>query len=767
MKIYPRGSEWRKWDLHVHVPGTKLNNGYGVSPDWDLFCRILEESDVVAFGITDYFSADAFYEFATRYKELYPNSEKVFFPNIELRLNETVNGDNQDVNLHLIFRPDVPKEKLELLLRELKTEITDGNNRNIPCSELATEAQYRAATVTRTNLRNAFENTFGKESAWSDNVIVVVPANNDGIRPPSGAARKANLADQIDKGADALFGHSGNTDHFLKTDRFEDASQLAIPKPVFAGCDAHSFDELEQWLGKQVEDAENRKQVTWIKADLTFEGLQQTLVEPAQRVRIQAVKPDARQPYQYIAKVRFSGTGEFPEEVLLNQNLVSVIGTRSSGKSALLAYIAHAVDPHYAVAQQVATRLVDKDEAGPAAGKTWDSVSNINCSVEWGDPAVETGKVIYIPQNSLYAISERPEEITAKIQPALYRLDSKFAANHRQAQADVEACNTGIRTAVARWFSLAEEITNANRTLRDLGDKKGVVSTRNSLAEKIAALRESASLSETEMATYQELVTKIAEQDSRVKKIVEETELLSPYLSRSEDGSYAVVGTVGVNIDTVPAPTTFPEGLQQKLLTAVEEAKRPLLVRVGQEISAYQAALDSEAAELRKSSRSMREDNVSLIEKYKAHAELDSLVQNLRKQEEVLAAIDAQGKVIAQLVEKQSAQVELVKSELTKRQNHLSGLVAAFSSAKTTLDDGMSFGIETDFTLEEVQSLSRRFNVQNIGLYVAVISNVSRLTRRRATPFPSSPQCIQGRRRSGVVRRRKLYLQMYLQRPPK
>lgn len=23
-----RGSEWRKWDLHVHIPETKLNNQY-------------------------------------------------------------------------------------------------------------------------------------------------------------------------------------------------------------------------------------------------------------------------------------------------------------------------------------------------------------------------------------------------------------------------------------------------------------------------------------------------------------------------------------------------------------------------------------------------------------------------------------------------------------------------------------------------------------------------------------------------------------------
>jgi hypothetical protein len=28
MTSFPRGSEWRKWDLHIHIPGTKLSNQF-------------------------------------------------------------------------------------------------------------------------------------------------------------------------------------------------------------------------------------------------------------------------------------------------------------------------------------------------------------------------------------------------------------------------------------------------------------------------------------------------------------------------------------------------------------------------------------------------------------------------------------------------------------------------------------------------------------------------------------------------------------------
>ena len=48
-KRYPAGSEWRKWDLHVHVPGTKLNDAYDKNDgkhDFDRFAEVLENSDV-------------------------------------------------------------------------------------------------------------------------------------------------------------------------------------------------------------------------------------------------------------------------------------------------------------------------------------------------------------------------------------------------------------------------------------------------------------------------------------------------------------------------------------------------------------------------------------------------------------------------------------------------------------------------------------------------------------------------------------------------
>ena len=50
--MYVRGSEWRRWDVHVHTPGTVHNNGFG---DWEEYlCAIEAHPDVKAIGVTDY-----------------------------------------------------------------------------------------------------------------------------------------------------------------------------------------------------------------------------------------------------------------------------------------------------------------------------------------------------------------------------------------------------------------------------------------------------------------------------------------------------------------------------------------------------------------------------------------------------------------------------------------------------------------------------------------------------------------------------------------
>jgi hypothetical protein len=40
VKLFPNGSEWRKWDLHVHTPSSSLENQY--RNDWEAYLSAIE-----------------------------------------------------------------------------------------------------------------------------------------------------------------------------------------------------------------------------------------------------------------------------------------------------------------------------------------------------------------------------------------------------------------------------------------------------------------------------------------------------------------------------------------------------------------------------------------------------------------------------------------------------------------------------------------------------------------------------------------------------
>lgn len=465
-----RGSEWRKWDLHVHVPGTKLEDGYTRTESGDLdldrFCRSLEDSDVAGFGLTDYFATDTFFKIRDRYSSLFPNSTKLLMLNLELRLNETVNNQKELVDYHLIFDPDLDRSKVDNFLYELKTETTLPDGLPLRCSDVK-GAQFESVTVSRQSITEAIRVVFGAVDERKRKVVRIVPVNGNGIRT-HGATRKAQLSDEIDKASDGFFGNLGSVEHFLTEGRFEDTQAISLPKPVFAGSDSHSFENLDSWLGREVRGS-NEKNVTWVKSDLTWDGFLQAFFEPSERVRMQVDTPDRKDSFRWISHVEFPSGSSFPPSVHFNPNLNSIIGSRSSGKSALLAHVAHAVAPEYVEERQASAP--GTAAIGPAAGITWSDAVGDTPIVHWAGGDSASGKVIYVPQNSLWAMSERPDEIAAQILPAL-ELHVPAAAEElaRLSKRRANAAEK-LEAAVKSWWELADR-SNSNQSLAaNLGDE--------------------------------------------------------------------------------------------------------------------------------------------------------------------------------------------------------------------------------------------------------------------------------------------------------
>ena len=714
---YPRGSEWRKWDLHVHLPGTKLSDGYIASGQnvIDKFCDELEASDVQVFGITDYFSLDKFFVFKSRFQEKFPSSIKVFFPNIELRLNESVNTAQEEINWHVILPPDVTQDKANEFLQSLKTELTDSNRRKFTCAEL-TEAQYASATVTRESLTEAVKSVFGEKVERQDHILVITAANNDGVRPARGAARKENITDQVDKFSDAYFGGSQNTTYFLKTDRLEDPEQRIEAKPVYSCSDAHSFENLSAWLGKELSEEGVSKEVTWIKGNPTFAGLQQTLIEPEERVRIQAVKPDEKEAYKYISKVKFTGTNDFPDEILLNGNLNAIIGSRSSGKSALLAYIAHSINADDTIQRQMtAQEITSPEKMGPAAGKTWQSVNNITCTVEWAIGGSEDGKVIYIPQNYLYSISKRPSEITKKIEPVLFANYQTIKTQYDQTINDVSGSNSIIREAASEWFSFQGTILATRAEISNLGDRRVVEAAKNEYQAKIDALKANLSLSEEDLQLYRQISENVSQKRARQVVIENEIAQISPFYNDDPDNPSAT--NIHPSITFFPALSGLPTTLVDQINTVSESAADQIKVKVGQKIVSYRATLGQEKDQLTQEIQQITTTNSDLINKVKQNNELNKLVDSSNKQAAIITAIEAKESKITELESKKTEQEVRINAALSSRKQALEQLKLSFTDADQTTSE-MSYGVEIDYDPKDLDELSEKYDRRENSPYL-------------------------------------------------
>lgn len=722
-KMFPRGSEWRKWDLHVHTPGTKKNDQYRLDEGdpWELFCRKIHDSDVEVIGVCDYFSADNYFIFIEKFRETYPDSTRVFFPNIEVCTSDVVNNAREEVNIHLIFNPEISnlETKLDEFLNKLKTNKTDGSGRHVLASELSSTRDFEEATTTRGDIKKAFEETFGVKVDMEDYLMIVTAANNDGLRTateevggsPRGVRRKAVITDELDKFSHGFFGNSGNVEYFSREDRLE-TDEIASPKPVFAGSDSHSFDDLDNFLGKEFTDNDGQiaKQVTWVKADLTYEGLKQTIYEPlnSERVFIGNLPPDKKSPDRVIRQITFDKTEDFPRKIVFNDNLCSIIGSRSSGKSALLAYLAHAVDPN--IAEEVKPK-------GPAAKIAWEDVT-LEAKVKWGDSLMQQGRVVYIPQNFLNKLSSKPEEITGMIKPVLFERYEEIKQVYDKLQVDVrDTFNKPIAEDVQRWFAKKGKIASLADNIKEIGDKEAIDEIIQSYEEKIEKLKKAASLNDDDVKTYKKISQQIHSKKVRLKKIKEDLGKVDGFIS-VEDGSKEIsVVDFTVDISFEPSIESLPDDLQQEIGRSTPKWSSSIAEELQKKVLAHRVKLNEEYDALEDEIRTITNENKDLIARCKKNEHLQDLIDKLDKQKEKKEEIENFEKRISEEQNLLQDIVERIKTNIVARKSALIDLVAKVGEVDQT-DNDIQFGIEVNFSPIEYEDLSGRFNRKESSIYI-------------------------------------------------
>jgi len=371
----PRGSIWRKWDLHVHTPASyHWNDGvryHAMSPkqkDESIYrlATTMQGTDIAAFGIMDYWTFDGYIALFQWLKDN-PGTkfDKAIFPGMELRIESPTDFR---LNIHVLLSNELTIQKLFDFKSGLKLRI-GGKLQSLSDESLIELAQHldpskaealgfkgdelkeeanllrigsMTAEVTRDSLIDACHNL------PSNSVKVILPFDtSDGISKLDWKAHGHSANEMLQMANMFETRDPDNVDLFLghvteKNRRFIESFQKAIggsPKPVISGSDAHQFLDYGKFPGDKA---------TWLKADPTWEGLASVMCEPIERCFI-GISPQQLERVNNertfyirslgINKVKDSDLSEewFNKiNIPLNPGLVAIIGNKGSGKSALI-----------------------------------------------------------------------------------------------------------------------------------------------------------------------------------------------------------------------------------------------------------------------------------------------------------------------------------------------------------------------------------------------------------------------------------------------
>lgn len=350
----PVGAVWRRWEPHIHTPGTAMNDNYKSASLSDFLGLVEQASPAVeCLGITDYYLTRRYEEVQAAVVGGRLPGVRMLFCNVELRLSIETKA-SKGINIHLLVSPDDPQHvaQIKRFLSKLSFRFVDeafrcteddlrrlgrAHDASIDDDEAALRAGVNQFKVDFNQLRNEYE-----DSAWmrSNVLIAVAGSSNDGTAGLQDAASSfAATRRAIEAFAHVIFTATPRNVEFWRGDGVlaedELVKQYRGPKPCLHGSDAHALDKVAR-------PADGR--ICWIKGDPTFEALKQACFEPRGRVSIGPVPSEAGAPYCVTSVATPTLSWLLPDGLPVNPGMVAIIGARGSGKTALADLIAHGGD---------------------------------------------------------------------------------------------------------------------------------------------------------------------------------------------------------------------------------------------------------------------------------------------------------------------------------------------------------------------------------------------------------------------------------------
>ena len=448
---FPRGSEWRRWDLHLHT-ASSYDSAYKADNADEVLCQALRNNEVAVVAITDHFIIDKHRIESLR--KLAPDI--VFFPGVELRT------DKGDTNIHVIL----------IFSSEINLDNLAGD----------------FDTFKRTKAKSAddYEAIF-----WDYNAIVEFAKGHDAIISIHAGSKTNGLDDRITTNTlahtTAVKEDYAETVHIFEMGKEKDVDgynqhvfQIISRKPMIICSDNH---DPRQY---------NPKSKLWIKADPTFEGLKQILYEPEERVRISDTQPETKQGYHVIESITFNDP-DFPsEKIVFNDKLTCIIGGKSTGKTILLHNLAFAID---------SKQVEAKDEKAQVKTK-----KDVPLTVSWkdGDNSAERN-VVYIPQTYLNRLCDQETEKTEidNIIQDIVLLNDDAKKAFESMTMEIKNYKTSLDKKIVDLLETHNSIVWLEQQMKELGNKKGIEAEKEKLEIERKRLSKELAISEDTTNEYE------------------------------------------------------------------------------------------------------------------------------------------------------------------------------------------------------------------------------------------------------------------------
>ena len=649
-----RGSEWRKWDLHLHSIHNNIRGkgDYNGITDEEFIKKILKEKIEVV-GLTNYinFSNEDF----ILAEKLRKNGIVVFL-NLELRLTN-INDDEQLVDYHIIFSDELSQDEIKNVLSNI--EITVGSSRKV-ASTIKTKEDYLKAAVDFDSLIK----TLSLESLQiKEKYLTGFLSRGHGNSLCKGGKRTYTPYEEIVRKSDIVIHSSTLIDNLEKDRNFwlgKSINGSKYIKPLLQSSDAHSLDEIG-FIKKEVEEKNKDKTgvyqegekyftnvigFTWIKADTTFNGLKQIIYEPEERIRYCKNFPDQKADYLVIDSLEYGNS----ECVFFNSGLNAIIGGRSTGKSTLLNSIAK-YQKNKNILNEEHYVLPDK------------------FTVKWRDGEINPEREIeFIPQEFMIDISKDTTKFNKLLQEIIAK--KNMDKEERSYREKISIINNKINDRLNEYFSIVE---SRNSLVKPEGDSVGVQRRIEELRKKVNLIRLENKFTEEENQKYKIICLEFEASLNKLSDIEIEIERLKEL----NDVNFSI------DIDLSKINDKNKKILEMKLMEIKDKSDnlwKKAINEISININKDKVEIEKKVEEIEKSDIFMKGKDLE-----SRSFDLKEIETAILKETEILKRIESYDAQIKVIDEKRKNCIQIIVNEFLKKQEEIENLKNRFSILENEL----------------------------------------------------------------------------------